>query len=85
MDYCIYQINIEKKRDYKKKMRKLFYKLFVCRKKVSHLDYNLMALKLELWFSDSKYYYFIDLENNKGYKVLKIENNDVLDILEDLD
>ena len=58
MDYCIYQINIEKKRDYKKKMRKLFYKLFVCRKKVSHLDYNLMALKLELWFSDSKYYYF---------------------------
>ena len=65
-------------------MEKLFYKLLICRKKLSHLDYNLRVLKLELQFSDSKYYYFIDVNNNKGYRVLKKENRVVLDVLEEL-
>ena len=63
---------------------KLLYKLLRCRKRLSHLDYSLRVLKLELRFSDSKYYYFIDVNSNNGYRVSKIENGEILDVLKEL-
>ena len=63
----------------KKVLKRLRY-----RKKLSHIEYNLMASKLKLQSKDSKYYYFMDVATNEGYKMLKNENGEQLDIIDDI-
>ena len=48
---------------------------------MSHNEYSLMVSKLDLRSRDLKYYYFLDAKTNKGYKVLKVENGERLDII----
>ena len=52
----------------------------VYRKKLSHLEFNLRSEKLELISSDKKYYYLKSVENRKGYRILRIENGEEIDI-----
>ena len=64
-------------------MRKVLKRLRY-RKKLNHVEYNLMVSKLKLQSKDSKYYYFMDITTNKGHKVLKNENGEQLDIIMDI-
>lgn len=56
-------------------------KKWVYRRRMSHNEYSLMVSKLDLRSRDLKYYYFLDAKTNKGYKVLKVENGERLDII----
>ena len=56
-------------------------KLLIYRKQLTHLEFNLRSSDLELIFSDTKYYYFKSIKSKKYYKVLKIENDEELDIV----
>ena len=56
-------------------------KLLIYRKQLTHLEFNLRSSDLELISSDKKYYYFKSIKSKKYYKVLKIENDEELDIV----
>ncbi len=53
----------------------------VHRKQLTHLEFNLGSSDLELISSDKKYYYFRSIKSKRYYKVLKIENEEELDIV----
>ena len=56
-------------------------KRLIYRKQLTHLEFNLRSSELELISSDGKYYYFKSIRNERCYKVLKIENEEDLDIV----
>ena len=56
-------------------------KRLIYRKQLTHLEFNLRSSELEVISSDKKYYYFGSIRSKRCYKVLKIENEEELDIV----